>query len=60
MIEMKPQFAHYRQEGVILNEEAREQKKKISQAMNQGFVLYSTWGLVDDGYTDTVRGSRPN
>ena len=35
---MKPQFAHYWQEGIILNEEEREHKKKITQAMNQGFV----------------------
>ena len=35
---MKPQFAHYWQEGVILNEEEREHQRKIMQAMNQGFV----------------------
>lgn len=35
---MKPEFAHYWQEGVILNEEEREHQQKIMQAMNQGFV----------------------
>ena len=28
---MRSQFAHYWQEGVILNEEEREQKKKSSK-----------------------------
>ena len=44
---MKPQFAHYWQEGVILNKEERERKKKITQAMNQGFVYTVLEGSPD-------------
>ena len=35
---MKPEFAHYWQEGIILNKEERERQHKIAQAMNHGFV----------------------
>ena len=46
-VEMKPQFAHYWQEGVILNVEERGHKEKITQAMNQGFVYTVPEGSPD-------------
>lgn len=54
MIEMKPQFAHYWQEGVILNEEEREHKKKITQAMNQGFIYTVPEGSPLNGHVSTA------
>ena len=43
---MKLQFAHYWQEGIILNEEEREHKKKITQAMNESrLYLYGAGRL---------------
>ena len=50
---MKPQFAHYWQEGVILNEKEREHKKKITQAMNQGFVYAVPEGSPLNGHVST-------
>ena len=35
---MRPEFVHYWQEGVILNQEERAHKNQITQVMNQGFV----------------------
>ena len=51
---MKPQFAHYWQEGVILNEEEREHQHKIAQAMNQGFVYTVPEGSPLNGHVSTA------
>lgn len=51
---MKPQFAHYWQEGVILNEEEREHQHKIAQAMNQGFVYTVPEGSPLNGHVSTT------
>ena len=58
MIEMKPQFAHYWQEGVILNEKEREHKKKITQAMNQGFIYTVPEGSPLNGHISTALSKR--
>ena len=50
---MKPEFVHYWQESVILNEEEREHKKKIIQAMNQGFVYTVPEGSSLNGHVST-------
>ena len=55
---MKPQFAHYWQEGIILNEEKREHKTKITQAMNQGFVYTVPEGSPLNGYVSTALSKR--
>ena len=55
---MKSQFAHYWQEGVILNEEEREHKKKITQAMNQGFVYTVPEGSPLNGHVSTALSKR--
>ena len=55
---MKLQFAHYWQEGVILNEEEREHKKKITQAMNQGFVYTVPECSPLNGHVSTALSKR--
>ena len=51
---MRPEFVHYWQEGVILNQEERERKKKITQAMNQGFVYTVPEGSPLNGHVSTT------
>ena len=55
---MKPEFARYWQEGVILSEEEREHKKKITQAMNQGFVYTVPEGSPLNGHVSTALSKR--
>ena len=55
---MVPQFAHYWQKGVILNEEEREHQKKIAQAMNQGFVYTVPEGSPLNGHVSTSLSKR--
>ena len=55
---MQPQFAHYWQEGTILNEEEREHQHKIAQAMNQGFVYTVPEGSPLNGHVSTALSKR--
>ena len=55
---MKPQFAHYWQEGTILNEEEHEHQHKIAQAMNQGFVYTVPEGSPLNGHVSTALSKR--
>ncbi len=55
---MNPQFAHYWQEGVILNEEERKHQWKIAQAMNQGFVYTVPEGSPLNGHVSTALSKR--
>ena len=55
---MKPQFAHYWQEDVILNEEEREHQRKIMQAMNQGFVYTVPDDSPLNGHVSTALSKR--
>ena len=45
---MTPQFAHYWQENVILTEKEREHQRRITQALNQGFVFSVEQVLTND------------
>ena len=51
---MRPEFVHYWQEGVILNQEERAHKKKITQVMNQGFVYTVPEGSPLNGHVSTT------
>ena len=55
---MKPEFAHYWQEGVILNEAERQHQHKIAQAINQGFVYTVPDGSPLNGYVSTALPKR--
>ena len=57
-IEMKPEFAHYWQEGIILNEEEREHQQKIRQAMNQGLVYTVPDDSPLNGHVSTALSKR--
>lgn len=55
---MKPEFTHYWQGGVILNEEGREHQRKIMQAMNQDFVYTVSEDSPLNGHVSTVLSKR--
>jgi hypothetical protein len=55
---MRSEFAHYWQEGVILNEEEREHQRKIMQAMNQGFVYTVPDNSPLNGHVSTALSKR--
>ena len=55
---MRSEFAHYWQEGVILNEEEREHQRKIAQAMNQGFIYTVPDDSPLNGHVSTALSKR--
>ena len=55
---MKPEFAHYWQEGITLNEEQREHQRKIMQAMNQGFAYTVPDDSPLNGHVSTALSRR--